>query len=228
MAKRARSRSPSRSPIHLRPRANLSPDRYKVAEHIASTLREDRTYVDRLRSREESEDEETEERSHETARRRSDARAVRRNEPLKRHIARNAPHPNDLSVQELKRLLAKKTKEEHSATNELSPFSKPDTDVQGGAKWRIIAKGGDVIHAVNELAQVLTHDGGGDIATERFQIPRTDIAAKRLLFPTWLEEFCELSRFGRWTRHNHLGELWRNHLLENFINEKKRNRRYGL
>ena len=87
MAKRARSRSPSRSPIHLRPRANLSPDRYKVAEHIASTLREDRTYVDRLRSREESEDEETEERSHETARRRSDARAVRRNEPLKRHIA---------------------------------------------------------------------------------------------------------------------------------------------
>ncbi|KAH4215296.1 hypothetical protein HBI73_238350 [Parastagonospora nodorum] len=69
---------------------------------------------------------------------------------------------------------------------------------------------------------------GGDIATERFQIPRTDIAAKRLLFPTWLEEFCELSRFGRWTRHNHLGELWRNHLLENFINEKKRNRRYGL
>ncbi|KAH4224225.1 hypothetical protein HBI55_254460 [Parastagonospora nodorum] len=125
MAKRARSRSPSRSPIHLRPRANLSPDRYKVAEHIASTLREDRTYVDRLRSREESEDEETEERSHETARRRSDARAVRRNEPLKRHIARNAPHPNDLSVQELKRLLAKKTKEEHSATNELSPFSAP-------------------------------------------------------------------------------------------------------
>ncbi|KAH4341279.1 hypothetical protein HBH98_183040 [Parastagonospora nodorum] len=221
MAKRARSRSPSRSPIHLRPRANLSPDRYKVAEHIASTLREDRTYVDRLRSREESEDEETEERSHETARRRSDARAVRRNEPLKRHIARNAPHPNDLSVQELKRLLAKKTKEEHSATNELSPFSKPDTDVQGGAKWRIIAKGGDVIHA-----QIIAK--GGDIATERFQIPRTDIAAKRLLFPTWLEEFCELSRFGRWTRHNHLGELWRNHLLENFINEKKRNRRYGL
>ncbi|KAH5044977.1 hypothetical protein HBI73_251680 [Parastagonospora nodorum] len=39
--------------------------------------------------------------------------------------ARNAPHPNDLSVQELKRLLAKKTKEEHSATNELSPFSAP-------------------------------------------------------------------------------------------------------
>ncbi|KAH4341282.1 hypothetical protein HBH98_183080 [Parastagonospora nodorum] len=78
--------------------------------------------------------------------------------------------PSDLSVQELKRLLV---------------TQKPDTDVQGGAKWRIIAK-------------------GGDIATEKFQIPRTDIAAKRLLFPTWPEEFCELSRFERRASHNYL------------------------
>ncbi|KAH4354240.1 hypothetical protein HBH97_253720, partial [Parastagonospora nodorum] len=105
--------------------------------------------------------------------------------------------PSDLSVQELKRLLGEKTEEKRSATNELSPFSKPDTDVQGGAKWRIIAK-------------------GGDIATEKFQIPRTDIAAKRLLFPTWPEEFCELSRFE---------QLQHNNLLENFIHEKKQNRR---
>ncbi|KAH6511008.1 hypothetical protein HBI81_247560 [Parastagonospora nodorum] len=125
-------------------------------------------------------------------------RAKRQNEPLRR-----TTDPSDLSVQELKRLLGEKTEEKRSATNELSPFSAPslnshpDTDVQGGAKWRIIAK-------------------GGDIATEKFQIPRTDIAAKRLLFPTWLEEFCELSRFEQLQHEN---------LLENFINEKKRNRR---
>ncbi|KAH5702139.1 hypothetical protein HBI18_255570 [Parastagonospora nodorum] len=89
--------------------------------------------------------------------------------------------PSDLSVQELKRLLDEKTEEKRSATN-CQVTQKPDIDVQGGTKWQIIAK-------------------GGDIATERFQIPRTDIAVKQL-------------------QHDNL--------LENFINEKKRNRRYGL
>ncbi|KAH5051064.1 hypothetical protein HBI81_244080 [Parastagonospora nodorum] len=151
MAKRTKSRSPSRSPRCLRPDAH--------------TVRQDPTYVYRRGSSEGSEDEETEEEteegSRETALRRSYVRAKRQNKPLRR-----TANPSDLSVQELKRLLGEKTEEKRSATN-------------------IIAK-------------------GGDIATERFQIPRTDIAAKRLLFPTWLEEFCELSRFGRWTRHNHL------------------------
>ncbi|KAH5053574.1 hypothetical protein HBI73_228760 [Parastagonospora nodorum] len=90
-------------------------------------------------------------------------------------------HPSDLSVKELKRLLDEKTEEKRSATN-CQVTQKPDIDVQGGTKWQIIAK-------------------GGDIATERFQIPRTDIAVKQL-------------------QHDNL--------LENFINEKKRNRRYGL
>ncbi|KAH3950560.1 hypothetical protein HBI56_156220 [Parastagonospora nodorum] len=209
MAKRARSRSPSRSPIHLRPRANLSPDRYKVAEHIASTLREDRTYVDRLRSREESEDEETEEGSHETARRRSDARAVRRNEPLRRHIARNAPHPNDLSVQELKRPLAKKTKEKHSATN-FQLTIKPETDARGSTRWYIIAEGSDIATEKLQIPRA-------DIATKRFQIPRADVAIESLPFPIWLEEFCELSRFERRKTYNNL--------FENFVNKKKQNRR---
>ncbi|KAH5994294.1 hypothetical protein HBI83_245580 [Parastagonospora nodorum] len=183
---------------------------HSITSPSGSPPRRSRRYGhDRRRPKEETpEESETEEGSRETALRRSNARAVRQHEPS-RHIARNAPQLHDLSVQELKRLLGEKTEEKRSATNELSPFSKPDTDVQGGAKWRIIAK-------------------GGDIATEKFQIPRTDIAAKRLLFPTWPEEFCELSRFERRASHNYLFKnfkLQHNNLLENFIHEKKQNRR---
>ncbi|KAH4215529.1 hypothetical protein HBI26_241910 [Parastagonospora nodorum] len=57
------------------PLANYRQDRYKVAENIASTLREDPTCV---------EDKETEEESREKARQRSFMRAKRQNEPLRR------------------------------------------------------------------------------------------------------------------------------------------------
>jgi len=83
MAKRFNSRSPSHTPHRLRQRARLSPGRYEDLPGGPDSSQEDPTYVPHQQLIQNSEDEETEEGSRETALRRSNARALRRNEPLR-------------------------------------------------------------------------------------------------------------------------------------------------